>query len=181
MSKPSDSVKLTSNEILEGYLFCQERIKELWSKGYRNEAVLYMSVLVEFFTKKLIIRFEKMVEDAAFEAHIAFDPRKLYSKPNIENQPLGPLVRILGAYTKDKRLIADLDRFLQKRNMCVHKILQCKADEINRDLTGFDQFFLKLIWRLMELNTKQMDHGKKSMGFARVAYEKGLLPCQIKF
>jgi hypothetical protein len=59
-----------------------------------------MSLLVEHFLKESIISFEKIIEGAAVSVNVGFNPRNLYSKQDIESQPLGYLIKIFDTYTK---------------------------------------------------------------------------------
>jgi hypothetical protein len=126
--------------------------------------MLYMSMLVEFFIKDLIINFEKMVEGAAINFHVGFNPRNLYSKNDIENQPLGYLIKILDTYTKDKKFIQNLKHFSNVRNKCIHKLFNHEIKEVHKELGKFDRFYYDLIISLMHLSIEQMDLSKKSFG-----------------
>jgi hypothetical protein len=170
-----------SKELIQGHKRCQSRIDLLWKKGYRIEAVLYMSVLVEFGVREAILNFEQIIEGAALGARVGFHPRKLYTRKDIETQPLGYLIRILETYTKDKHLITDLRKFAETRNRCVHKILGCDFNEINRDLKGFDMFFFKLMLKVLQLNIKQMEHMDKSFLPTCDDCFKEIVKRQVKF
>lgn len=183
MKKHSPSKRqqdLSSKEITRGYKFCQGRIEKLWRQRQRVEAVLYMSVLVEFLLKELILHFEQIVEVAAMSCHVGFNPRNLYSKKDIENQPLGYLIHLLETYTRDKKLVQDLREFSRKRNACVHKIMDRRFKDIDRELKGLDIFFYRLLIRLMKLNIKQMDFMKKSFDVVCDKCFAEILPRQVK-
>src|SRR3989344_5808608 len=112
---------MTGKDLIRKFEYYDDKINVLWGKRQRVEALLYMSLLVELFVKEAIFVFEKIIEGAAVQHHVNFNPRNLYSRDDIENQPLGYLVRTLNTYTKDKALIEMLGRFSKMRNKCIHK------------------------------------------------------------
>ena len=171
---------LTRQELIRGYKLCQKRIDISWRKRQRVEAVLYMSLLVEYFVKEAILSFEKIVEGAAIGVNVGFNPRNLYSKQDIESQPLGYLIKTLDTYTKDKSLIKDLRHFAGTRNGCVHKLFGRSISEVNRELKDFNVFFYKLMLRLLQLNLDQRNHIEKSFHPICDLCFREMLPRQVK-
>ncbi|MHB2027144.1 MAG: hypothetical protein ACYCPQ_11025 [Elusimicrobiota bacterium] len=147
---------------IECHEHCKNTISALWRKNLCVEAVPYMGVLIEYFVREAIGDFERIVEGVVMDAKVGFNPRNLYSKKDIEDQPLGFLIRILDTYTKDKNLIRDLRKFVAVRNKCVHKLLDQKENEVNRLLKNLDVFFYQLMLRLLKLNIKQRDFIEKA-------------------
>lgn len=167
-------------EIIKKFRFYDQKINKLWAKKQKIEALLYMSLLVEFFVKDLIITFEKIVEGAAFSCGVGFNPRNLYSRDNIEDQPLGYLIKILNTYTKDKSLIKDLKYFSNIRNKCVHKLFEHKISKVNQELKRFNIFYYKLIIKLVSLSVAQSKLLKKSFKHICDDCFKKALPKVIK-
>ena len=171
---------MNSKELIRKFNYYGEKVDNLWSKRQRIEALLYMSLLVELFVKDAILTFEKIIEGAAVQNHVNFNPRNLYSRDDIESQPLGYLIKILNTYTKDKALIEMLRRFSKMRNKCIHKLLDHEMKDIHKELSGFNKFYYKLMIKLMQLNTKQMELVKKSFVHMCDDCFKKMLPKQIK-
>ncbi|MBA4311798.1 MAG: hypothetical protein C0417_04115 [Chlorobiaceae bacterium] len=154
-------IHLTKQEMIRGEKLCRRKIETLWRKNMRVEALMYMSLLIEHFLKESIFEFEQILEGSAISMHVAFNPRRLYSRDDLENQPLGYLIKVLEAYTVDNNLIMDLRRFSKVRNECIHKLFGQKISIVNRKLTGFDKFFYELVVRLVQLLLSQIEHKKK--------------------
>ncbi|KKT96351.1 MAG: hypothetical protein UW97_C0015G0015 [Parcubacteria group bacterium GW2011_GWA2_45_15] len=171
---------MTSKDLKRKFKFYEDKISSLWSKKQRVEALLYMSLLVELFVKEAILTFEKIIEGAAVQHHVNFNPRNLYSREDIENQPLGYLIKILNTYTKDKALIKMLTQFSKTRNKCIHKLLDHEMKDVHKDLKDFNKFYYKLMIKLMQLNVKQMDLVHKSFHHMCDDCFKKMLPRQIK-
>lgn len=152
---------LTNEQVSIGYNLCKRKINALWRKNMRVEALLYMSLAIEFFLKEAISQFEKIVEGATTSVEIAFNPRNVYSREDIENQPLGYLIKVLDAYTADKNLIKELWKFSKVRNECVHKLFGQKISSISKQLKGFDINFYQLLIELLELNANLSSHSEK--------------------
>ncbi len=171
---------MTGKELVKKFEYYNRRVDFLWSKRQRVEALLYMSLLVEMLAKDAILTFEKIIEGAAVQNHVNFNPRNLYSRDDIENQPLGYLIKVLNAYTKDKALIEMLGRFSKMRNKCIHKLLDHEAKDVFKDLNGFNKFYYQLVIKLMELHTKQMKLINKSFVHMCDDCFKKVLPKQIK-
>lgn len=171
---------MTKKELDKKFKYYDRKINSLWSKNQKIEALLYMSILVEFFVKQAILNFEKIIEGIAFEYHIGFNPRNLYSKNDLENQPLGYLIKILNTYTKNKNLIKNLKHFSSVRNKCVHKLLEHEVKVINKELKEFNRFYYKLVIELLQLNLNQLNMADKS--FYNICDEcfKKALPNQVK-
>lgn len=171
---------MTSKDLKRKFNYYGKKIDALWNNRQRIEALLYMSLLVELFVKEAILTFEKIIEGAAVQHHVNFNPRNLYSREDIENQPLGYLIKILNTYTKDKTLIKMLTRFSKMRNKCIHKLLDHEMKDVYKDLAGFNKFYYELILKLMQLNTNQLNLVEKS--FVHVCDDcfKKMLPKQIK-
>ena len=123
---------------------------------------------------------EKIIEGAAVEHHVYFNPRNLYSRDDIENQPLGYLIRILNTYTKDKPLIEMLTRFSRVRNKCIHKLLDHEMKDVYKELKNFYKFYYQLIIKLLKLNVNQLDIVKKHFVHMCNDCFKKMLPQQIK-
>lgn len=171
---------MTSKELKRKFKYYENKISLLWSKKQRVEALLYMSLLVELFVKEAILTFEKIIEGAAVQNHVNFNPRNLYSRDDVENQPLGYLIRILNTYTKDETLIEMLRQFSKMRNKCIHKLLDHEMKDVHKELKGFDRFYYKLMIRLMQLNVKQMELVHNSFHHICDDCFKKMLPKQIK-
>lgn len=139
-----------------------------------------MSLVVELFVKEAILTFEKIIEGSAVHNHVNFNPRNLYTREDIENQPLGYLIKVLNTYTKDKSLIGSLTQFSKIRNKYVHKLLEHEMKDVQKDLKDFDRFYYKLVIKLLELNVNQMKLIKES--FVHICDDcfKKNLPKQIK-
>lgn len=164
---------MQTKELAKKFKYCEKKINYLWSKKLKIEAIFYMSLFVEFFMKEAIINFEKIVEGAVLNYNIGLNPRSLYSKNDIENQPLGYLIKILNTYTKDKDLIKRAKHFSEMRNKCIHKFLNHKIKEINKELRGFNYFYNKLLTDLLKLNLNQMTILDKHFGcICNDCYEK---------
>jgi len=146
------------------FRYCEKKIDYLWSKKLKIEAIFYMSLLVEFFIREAIINFEKIVEGAVLNYNIGLNPRNLYNRNDIENQPLGYLIKILNTYTKNKGLIKRAKHFSEVRNKCIHKFLDHRIKEINKELKGFNRFYHKLVIDLLRLNINQIEVLNKSFG-----------------
>lgn len=171
---------MTTKDLKRKFKYCEKKIEILWSKHRRVEALLYMSLLVEFFVKETILTFEKIIEGAAVEHHVYFNPRNLYSREDIESQPLGYLIKILNTYTKDKTLIEKLSRFSKTRNKCIHKLLDNEIKNVQKELKDFDKSYYQLIIRLMQLNVNQLNLVKKHFVHMCNDCFKKMLPRQIK-
>lgn len=171
---------MTSKELKRKFKFYDKKIENLWRRHQRVEALLYMSLLVELFVKETILTFEKIIEGAAVEHHVYFNPRNLYSRDDIENQPLGYLIRILNTYTKDKPLIEMLTRFSRVRNKCIHKLLDHEMKDVYKELKNFYKFYYQLIIKLLKLNVNQLDIVKKHFVHMCNDCFKKMLPQQIK-
>lgn len=164
---------MKTKELDKKFKYCERKINYLWSRKLKVEAVFYMSLLVEFFIKEAIINFEKIVEGAVLNYNIGLNPRNLYSRNDIENQPLGYLIKILNTYTKDKDLIKRAKYFSEVRNKCIHKFLDHKIKEINKELRGFNRFYYKLVIDLLKLNVNQIRILNKFFGhICNDCYEK---------
>lgn len=153
--------RLTTQHVIQGQKLCKRKIETLWRKNMRVEALLYMSLLVEYLVKEVIFHFERIVEGAAIDTQVAFNPRNIYSRTDLESQPLGYLINILDAYTVDKNLIKDLRHFSKVRNECIHKLFGQKISTVNKQLTGFYRFFYERLIRLLDLNLSQLAHRDK--------------------
>lgn len=173
-------MKMTSKDLIRKYKYYDAKIGKLWSRRQRVEALLYMSLLVELFIKEAIFTFEKIIEGAALDQHVYFNPRNLYTREVIKNQPLGYLVKVLNTYTKDKGLIKKLTEFSEVRNKYIHKLLDSDMKDAYRELSGFDKFYYKLMTRLMQLNVRQLDLVQKHFVHMCDDCFKKILPKQVK-
>jgi hypothetical protein len=173
-------VFMTKKEITRKFKYYEIKIEKLWAKKQRVEALVYMSLLVEFFVREAIIQFEKIVEGAAFQYHVGFNPRNLYSKSDIDSKPLGDLVRILDTYTKDKVLIEKLKKFSKIRNKCIHKLLDHEAKEVYKELKDFNKFYYELMISLFRLNLNQLELVEKHFAHMCDDCFKEALPEQVK-
>jgi len=153
---------MLTKEIKRKFRIYEQKIIVLWNKKLRIEALLYMSLIVELFTKEAIFSFEKIIEGSALQYNVGFNPRNLYTRADIESQPLGYLIKILDTYTRNKKLIKDLKHFSEVRNKCIHKLLDHEIKDINKELRNFNKFYYKLMVSLFKLNLNQLKLTEKS-------------------
>jgi len=179
--KKSKHRHISNEELKRKYNYYSRKIEKLWRDRQRTEAILYMSILIEFFIKESILGFEKIIQAVALDAHVDFKPRNLYTKKDIENQPMGYLIRILDIYTEDKNLIKSLTHFSQIRNDFVHNLLYHEIKFINKQLEGVDKLFFELMVKLLSLNINQIEFLETNFHFVCDSCFKETLSNHVKF
>jgi hypothetical protein len=175
------TIPQTSKILLKKYRYFTRRINHLWSKRQRIESVLYMGILIEYFVKESIFLFEKLIEGTSYGANIGFNPRNLYNKKEIESQPLGYLIHILNAYTKDQTLIRDLKLFSKKRNAIIHKLFHQDIRDVKKQLKGFDVYFYELMIQLLTLVYNLHIHANNEYIYMCDDCFKNISAKQVKF
>lgn len=97
------------------------KIKDLYEKGYKIEAFLLSSQVVETSIKNNILLSEKIIHNNIKRKSNVKSPR--FFERDFNNLTLGRLVDTLALYLRSKKIIRKLKIYLKYRNLTTHNLL----------------------------------------------------------
>ena len=146
------------------------RIKNLVTADFYLEALYLEAATVEQILRNTIENQEEWVESLLIQSGLSFHR---ISQKELEERSLGELISLFSRFSKDTRLISELNDFNSLRKTIVHHLLDYSIEQLNKLAKNkqpkYNQLLAKIYRHDVELSEKFIRKYKRILRKIRVS------------